>query len=377
MKDQARILIVDDNEMNRDVLEGLIEALGHTSVLAKSGKEALDLISLTPKPDLILLDILMPEMDGYEVLLSIKKDTQLRSVPVIMISVVDEMESVVKCIEAGAEDYLIKPFNAILLKARINACLEKKHHYDQEQKFNYWLAESYQKLQKAEETRDSLFQMIIHDMNNPLTVVLGGLDNLKLCPEEHGVDARCSAILNNIDTAARQIHSLVKCILDLSEMEQGGIAASKTTLNLVEIVQAMQQQFEEEITGKNGRLSIHAPEATILCHADQSLLTRIIQNLLTNAIKYGMSHANPEITLSVEQTDNKVQLCVQDNGPGIPEECTESIFTKFYQINQNERGLGLGLTFCKMAANCMGGTLTVENLPTGGSSFCLTLAVAE
>ncbi len=377
MKDKARILIVDDNEMNRDVLEGLIEALGHTSVLAKSGREALELISLGPEPDLILLDILMPEMDGYEVLQCIKKDTHLRSIPVIMISVVNEMESVVKFIEAGADDYLIKPFNAILLKARINACLEKKYHYDQEQKFNYWLAESYQKLQKAEETRDSLFHMIIHDMNNPLTIVLGELDNLKLCPEKYGVDKRCTPILNNIDTAARQIHSLVKCILDISEMEQGGMAVSKATLNVVEIIHAMQQQFTEYVTGKNGRLLLHSPDTTILCHADKSLLTRILQNLLANAIKYGMSNANPEITLSVEQTDNKVQLYVQDNGQGIPEECTENIFNKFYQINHNEKGLGLGLTFCKMAADSMGGTLTVENLATGGSSFCLALAAAE
>ena len=162
MKKQATILIVDDNEMNRDVLEGLIDSLGHLSVSAVSGREALELLGQKPQADLVLLDILMPEMDGYEVLQFIKKDTNLRAIPVIMISVVDEMESVVKCIKAGAEDYLIKPFNAILLKARINACLEKKRHYDEEQKFNFWLAESYQKLQKAEQTRDALFQMIVH-----------------------------------------------------------------------------------------------------------------------------------------------------------------------------------------------------------------------
>jgi K+-sensing histidine kinase KdpD len=377
MKDQSNILIIDDNEMNRDVTEGLIDALGYTAILAKNGKEALKLISLGPQPDLILLDILMPEMNGYEVLLFLKKDKNLRSIPVIMISVVDEMESVVKCIEAGAEDYLTKPFNAILLKARINACLEKKRLYDQEQKFNYWLAESYQKLQKAEETRDSLFQMIIHDMNNPLTVVLGGLDNLKFCPQKYVVDEHCASILKDIDIAARQIHSLVKCILDLSEMEQGGIVVSKTTMNAVEVIHDLQQQFEKEVSKKNGCLSFDPPKATILCHADKSLLTRILQNLLINAIKYGMTNTTPEITISIEQTLDKVRLCVQDNGRGIPEECMEHIFTKFYQIDKTQKGLGLGLTFCKMAAEVMGGTLTVENLPTGGSSFCLTMAAVE
>lgn len=377
MKDQTRILIIDDNEMNRDVAEGLIDALGYTAILAQNGKEALELISSGPLPDLILLDILMPKMNGYEVLLFLKKDKLLRSIPVIMISVVDEMESVVKCIEAGAEDYLTKPFNAILLKARINACLEKKRLYDQEQKFNYWLAESYQKLQKAEEIRDSLFQMIIHDMNNPLTVVLGGLDNLKRCPQKYVLDERCGSILDDIDMAARQIHSLVKCILDLSEMEHGGITVSKTTINAVEVIYDLLQQFDKEIRNKNGRLSFNPPQAIILCHADKSLLTRILQNLLTNAIKYGMTDTNPEITISVVPTNNNVKLCVQDNGPGIPKECMGSIFTKFYQIDKTKKGLGLGLTFCKMAAEVMGGTLTVENLPTGGSSFCLAVAVEK
>ena len=183
--------------------------------------------------------------------------------------------------------------------------------------------------------------------------------------------------MNNIDSAARQIHSLVKCILDLSEMEQGALPLSKTTLNAVETIENLRQQFSKDITEKSGQLLFYAPETSILCHADKSLLIRIIQNLLSNAIKYGMSNSKPNIILSVEKTEDKVKFCVQDNGPGIPEEYQELIFKKFYQINHSDKGLGLGLTFCKMAADSMGGALTMENLPNGGSSFCLTLTAAK
>ena len=132
--DKATILVVDDNELNRDVLHALIMALGHVPLLAVNGLSALTQMEKQP-PDLVLLDILMPEMDGYKVLNHMKNDSFLRNIPVIIISAVDEMESVVQCIEMGADDYLVKPFDPTLLGARIGACLEKKRLRDQ--KDNY------------------------------------------------------------------------------------------------------------------------------------------------------------------------------------------------------------------------------------------------
>lgn len=373
MKKQDTILVVDDNEINRDVLEGLIESLGHKALTVASGREALDLLGKNPKPDMVLLDILMPEMNGYDVLEFIKQDESLRSLPVIMISVVDEIESVVKCIEAGADDYLTKPFNAILLKARINACLERKRQYDQEQKFHFWLAESYQKLQKAEEIKETVFQMVIHDMNNPLTVILWGLDHLTLEGVKKGYDQQALDLIATIQNGAGQIHELVKSILDVSEMEQGGLKIVSEPLDAVEVVRNVSYLFQQEVLQKNGSLTIHASLDKVECHTDRVLLARVVQNLLANALKYGMENAEPEIRLSVAEKDGKVLISVCDNGPGIPEEQRDKIFTKFYQVNQKRKGLGLGLAFCGMAAEAMGGTIGVENIPSGGCSFCLTL----
>ena len=126
------LLVVDDNETNRDLLAHHLESQGHSVAQAQNGRQALEMIH-KDRFDLVLLDVLMPEMNGYQVLAHIKNDISWKNIPVIMISALGEMDSVVQCIEMGAEDYLPKPFNPVLLKARINACLEKKRLRDMEQ----------------------------------------------------------------------------------------------------------------------------------------------------------------------------------------------------------------------------------------------------
>jgi len=127
----AKILVVDDTEMNRDMLSTLVAANGHDAAIAENGRIGLAMIKAKPF-DLVLLDVMMPEMNGYQVLEQMKADPELRAIPVIVLSALDEIGSVVRCIELGAEDYLPKPFDPVLLRARIGACLEKKHLRDQE-----------------------------------------------------------------------------------------------------------------------------------------------------------------------------------------------------------------------------------------------------
>lgn len=381
MNKPARILIVDDNEINRDTLEGLCESLGHTSILAESGSEALHLIRLHSQPDLVLLDILMPEMNGYEVLQQIKNDTALRSIPVIMISVVDEMETIVQCIGAGADDYLIKPFNAILLKARINACLTRKRFDDQEKKFNMWLAESYQKLQKAEESRDTLFHMIVHDLNNPLSAIRGYADLLQVAAREEQLSRKFQDGIGGIRKAALQMTSLVKQILDVSCLEQGKMPMQTTQLNIAELGRKICSQFFDDVEKRNGNITCTSNLEKIFCEADKGLVSRILQNLITNAIKHTRHEQSPEIVLSVEQIAGDVVLTVGDNGPGIAADQQEKIFTKFYQIysgsERKVKGLGLGLAFCKMAAETMSGSIRVESEEGKGARFVVALPIAS
>src|SRR5262245_52931447 len=128
----ARLLVVDDDEANRDMLSRRLERLGHRVVVAANGRAALDRIAEEPF-DLMLLDIVMPELDGYGVLLRLKADETNRHIPVIVLSASDELDTAVRCIELGADDYLPKPIDAVLLRARIGACLDRKRLHDQEQ----------------------------------------------------------------------------------------------------------------------------------------------------------------------------------------------------------------------------------------------------
>ncbi len=156
--DKATILVVDDNEINRDVLHALVKDLGHVPLLAENGRSALTQMEKQP-PDLVLLDILMPEMDGYKVLNHMKSNNFLRNIPVIMISAVNEIKSVVQCIEMGADDYLFKPFDPTLLEARIGVCLEKKRLRDQ--KDNYLKQIEGYNLKLEERVREQVQQITV------------------------------------------------------------------------------------------------------------------------------------------------------------------------------------------------------------------------
>lgn len=144
---QSSVLVVDDNEVNRDLLARRVQRQGHKVTGASNGFEALDMMREQPF-DLVLLDIMMPEMNGYQLLETLKADKKLRHIPVVMVSAVEDIESTVRCIELGAEDYLSKPFNPVLLKARINACLEKKRLRDQEQAYLKRLADEQEKSER-------------------------------------------------------------------------------------------------------------------------------------------------------------------------------------------------------------------------------------
>ncbi len=211
----CEVLIVDDKATIRMILAAHIRQLGHNATLALDGKDALKQLH-AQKFDLVLLDVVMPEMDGYTVLEKIKQDPQLREIPVIMISGVDELESVVRCIEAGAEDYLTKPFQPTLLRARVRACLEKKQLWDE-------LGNRFEQLKNLEMMRDNLTHMIVHDLRTPLTSVLLGMKTLDTIGELDPLQKECLML------SIRGGHTLLEMIndlLDISKIEAGQVSLS-------------------------------------------------------------------------------------------------------------------------------------------------------
>lgn len=372
----SKILIVDDNEINRNVLNGLILGLGHIPILAENGRDAMEIIE-KQLPDLILLDILMPGMNGYEVLRLIKNNNNLRHIPVIMISAVDETESVVRCIEKGADDYLIKPFNPTLLKARIGVCLEKKILRDTEKELHEKLERNYHDLIKLEQARDAMVHMIVHDLRNNVTTIMGYVQLLQSDIDKNCLDEkRIHKDLECIYESTEEMSILINAILDVSRIEAGEMPVSYGELNLLEFAKNMCERYIPIAEKKQIKASIDPESDSVMVYADSELLSRILQNLFVNALRY----AKKRIEVSVRYHNAKAILSIADDGVGIPEKYREKIFEKYFQIEsvtgKRKYGIGLGLAFCKIAVDVQGGNIRVESEEGKGSAFKIELGMA-
>jgi PleD family two-component response regulator len=178
----GQVLVVDDNRMNRLKLSHSLKQQGHTVALAENGRQALQMLQEQPF-DVVLLDIIMPEMDGYEVLAQMKADAGLRNIPVIVISALDELDSVVRCIEMGAEDYLPKQFNPVFLKARLDASLRRKKLRDLEQA--YLRQEVMLRQSEKLATLGKLSAGMAHELNNPTAAAQRGVEQIRSAFERH------------------------------------------------------------------------------------------------------------------------------------------------------------------------------------------------
>jgi len=214
------ILLVDDVAANLDFLVGVLKDK-YAIKCATNGKEAIMLMKRHP-PDLVLLDIMMPEMDGTEVLRIIKNHEVWRHIPVVMISAIDKFETVAQCIEKGAEDYLIKPFNATLLLVRIKACLKKKSLHDQEVKLREKLEKNLKQLKESESSIDGLTNIIVKEMNFPLLSLLEFLHITKKAIDAGNIDEKM---------LKKQVYSMTKSVEHLMILVHGVMDLSKKKSN--------------------------------------------------------------------------------------------------------------------------------------------------
>lgn len=374
---EGALLIVDDSEANRDLLMRRLRMPERTLIAVGSGQEALEQLALQDF-DLLLLDILMPGMDGFEVLQHIKADERYRHLPVIMISALDEMDSVIRCIQLGADDYLTKPFDPVLLQARIGACLEKKRLRDREMRLLAEVQENYQRLQQLETLRDDLTHMIIHDLRTPLTSLLTGLQTLAF---SENLDETDREVLAMSVGGGRTLLGMINDLLDISKMEDGSLILESSSISPQSIVEQAVEQIASLVKEKQITLRYEIEAGLPDIVLDEEKVRRTLVNLLGNAVKF--TPVGGTITISADSCHQEDALCfsVRDTGEGIPREAFGRIFEKFGQAVSRKEGrkmsTGLGLTFCKMAVEAHGGRIWVESELGVGSEFLFTLPLRD
>ncbi|MBA3725333.1 MAG: response regulator [Armatimonadetes bacterium] len=374
---QALILVVDDNKENRDLLARRLQHQHYGVVMAENGREAIDRLRAQAF-DLLLLDIMMPEIDGYEVLRQIKADESLRHIPVIMVSALDELDSVVRCIEMGADDYLPKPFEPALLKARVGACLEKKRAHDRETDLFAQLEQNFKRLQELEQLRDSLTYMIIHDLRTPLSSVISGMQTVEGMGE---LNADQQEAIGIALVGGSTLLEMVNGLLDVDKMESGSMQLDYSLLDAAALVASALDQVAQLATDKGLALVKKIDADLPAFQGDEDTLRRTLVNLVGNAIKF--TPTGGTVTVAVRHGGDRASLVfsVHDTGKGIPAEAFERIFEKFGQVESRQGGrmmsTGLGLTFCKLAVESHGGNIGVESVPDEGSVFSFTIPLAQ
>ncbi|HCC49300.1 MAG TPA: hypothetical protein DEQ38_14485 [Elusimicrobia bacterium] len=367
VKDQPSVLMVDDTPANLELLSVMLKGRGYRVRAAVSGRLALQAARNDP-PDLILLDISMPEMDGYEVCAKLKSEERLKDIPIIFLSALTETMDKVKAFGAGGVDYIIKPFQFEEVEARVAAHLELRRQ-------KVLLQENYIRLRELEKKRDDLVHMIVHDLRTPLTVI-AGYNTLITEDRKNVLSGESAAYISENMKAVQQMIQIVSDVLDTSKMEEGQMTLKLENCDLGGLLEESASGMESLLEGRKIRFT--PPVNPAFVRADKELVFRVIQNLLGNALKYTPDNSGL-IQVKLQPAGGRVRVIVSDNGPGIAPEHRARIFEKFGQVgirtDQKRYSTGLGLTFCKLAVEAHGGSIGVEGEAGQGSSFWFDLPV--
>lgn len=362
------ILVVDDTPANLQLLSGMLKERGYKVRPVPNGKLALQ-AAKSALPDLILLDINMPELDGYEVCAQLKRDERTRDVPVLFISALNETIDKVLAFGVGGVDYITKPFQFEEVDARVAAHLKMRRLQLDLAARNRELQQSNVELRRLQDLRDNLTQMIVHDLRSPLTGVYGSLQYI--AGEADKFPPETKRMLELSQAALDQVLGMINSLLDVSKIEAGQLELQRSQCDLV----AVAQDTINILAGVRGQrqVSIDTECKSLPLSIDRDLIFRVLQNLLSNALKF--TRSTGKVVIHLARQGDRVRVSITDDGPGIAPENHQRIFEKFGQVDcdQPRLGTGLGLTFCRLAVEAHGGTIGVDSALGKGSTFWFEL----
>jgi signal transduction histidine kinase len=387
----ARILIVDDEYKNRKLLEVMLAPDGFIFLTAASGAEALASAAVE-SPDLILLDVMMPDMDGYEVAFKLKATIGTKNIPIIMLTALDDRNARMLGLSAGAEDFLSKPVDRAELCVRVRNLLRLKTYGDKlaaalqalefsNEQLGAALAEASEARRMAEHANNAKTQFLramSHELRTPLNAISGYTEILEM-GIRGTVNPEQTKDLGRIKRAAAYLLRLINDILTIARME------GARPLNLVAIpVNQMLAEVDGlcalQAKARGLTLTITPCRGEVLVMADAERFQQILLNLLTNAIKFTPNGGSVEVT--AYSVAGIFQLRVKDTGVGIRLLDIDRVFQPFVQIDRHltsdtQQGVGLGLSISRELARAMHGDLTLQSIEGIGSTFTLTLPIAS
>jgi signal transduction histidine kinase len=355
----GRILIVDDQAANLRVVSTLLTRNGYEVDTAENG-EAMFAACKTQMPDLVLLDMLMPMMDGFEVLTRMKQDEVLMRVPVICLTAMQDRDLLIRACEAGAVDYITKPFLSEELLARVSAHVGLKLTRD--------------RLERVASERQSLVNLVAHDLKNPLTSIMFASEVIihDGCKPE-----RVPRYLEMIHESANDAVGYIRRYLESQDPHKAGLDnAANIGAGLNETLEWLRSRYELQCESKGLALSIVNAAEDVLVAIDAMVLHQVCENLITNALKYATEGGELKLTARKGAPGFGV-ITAEDRGPGIPAHKQRELFKAFIRLTDEEEhaemSSGLGLSLARQIVSRFGGQLFYEDREGGGSRFVVEL----
>ncbi len=359
-----KILIVDDIKANIMLLKALIKKDNFQVLEAYNGQECLDMLE-KHKPDLILLDIMMPILDGYQTMDIIRKGSVNPDVSIIFITALDNKNDIVKGFNSGANDYISKPFNNEELEVRVNHQISLvAANREIEQKTNDLIA--------AIKNRDRLYSVIAHDLRSPLSSIKMILGLLVSELNENKINNELYDLLNEANRTTEDLFILLDNLLKWTKNQIGKLNVSIQDVDIISIIYGLKDLYSLMCQNKDIKIKISPTIESLEINSDPDIIKTIIRNLLSNAIKF--SYKGSEILIKIEDGEDHVIISVEDHGCGISEENKANILIDkgsgytSYGTN-NEEGSGLGLNLCQEFTNKLGGEIWFESELEKGSTF--------
>jgi signal transduction histidine kinase len=361
---RPRVLVADDNADMRRYVQRLLAAQ-YAVEAVPDGAAALDAVR-RQAPDLILSDVMMPRLDGFGLLQVLRADPHTAGVPVILLSARAGEESRVEGMQAGADDYLVKPFSARELLARVSAHLQMARLRRQAE----------EALREANRRKDEFLATLAHELRNPLAPIRNSLQILKMPRLDGATVGRTREMME------RQVHHLVRLVddlLDVSRVMRGKVELRKEAVELASVVARAVETAQPLIEAQGHELAISLPDESLLLDADPVRLAQVVGNLLNNAAKY--TESNGRIWLTARREGDAAVLRVRDTGIGIPPDMLPKVFDVLVQVDhattKAQGGLGIGLTLVRSLVEMHGGTVDAHSAGPGqGSEFVVRLPLS-